>query len=72
MVIITLIFKYTLCDHVLSLADSANDLGAIRATNLIYDEHCTNIIRRANSICGFTLRKFASWNASFMSRILVA
>ena len=30
-------FEYTLCDHVLSSVDSANDLGVIRATNLIYD-----------------------------------
>ena len=53
-------------------ADSANDLGVIRATNLIYDEHCTNIIRRAYSTCAFILRNFASRNASFMSRIFVA
>ena len=46
-------FEYTLCDHVLSSADSANDLGVIRTTNLLYDEHCTNIIRRTNSICAF-------------------
>ena len=65
-------FEYALCDHVLSSADSANDLGIIRATNLIYDEHCTNIIRRANSMCAFILRNFASRNASFMSRIFVA
>ena len=65
-------FEYALCDHVLSSADPANDLGVIRATNLIYDEHCTNIIRRANSTCAFILRNFASRNASFMSRIFVA
>ena len=65
-------FEYTLCDYVLSSADSANDLGVIRATNLLYDEHCSNIIRRANSMCAFILRNFASRNASFMSRIFVA
>ena len=65
-------FEYALCNHVLSSADSANDLGVIKATNLIYDEHCTNIIRRANSTCAFILRNFASRNASFMSRIFVA
>ena len=62
-------FEYTLCDHVLSPADSANDLNIIRATNLIYDEHCTNIICRANSTCACIIRNFASRNASFMSRI---
>ena len=65
-------FEYTLCDHVLSSADSANDLCVIRATNLLYDEHRTNIICRANSMCAFILRNFASHNASFMSRIFVA
>ena len=65
-------FEYTLCDRLLSSADSANDLGANRATNLLYDEHCTNIIRRANSMCAFILCNFASRNASFMSRIFVA
>ena len=64
-------FEYTLCDHVLSSADSTNDLGVIRATNLLYDEHCINIIRRANSMCAFILRNFASRNASYMSRIFV-
>ena len=65
-------FKYTLCDHVLSSADSANDLGVIRATNLLYNEHCTNIIRRANFMCAFILRNSAVHKALFMSRIFVA
>ena len=65
-------FEYALCDHVLSSSDSANDLAVIRATNLRYDEHCSNIIRRANFMCAFILRNFASRNASFMSRIFVA
>ena len=56
----------------MSSAGSANDLGVIRATNLIYDEHCTNIIRHANSVCAFILRNFASRNASFIFRIFVA
>ena len=64
-------FEYALCDHVLSSADSANDSGVIRATNLIYDEHCTNNIRHANSMGAFILRNFALHNASFMSRILL-
>ena len=33
---------------VLPPADLANYLGVIRTTNLIYDEHCANIICRAN------------------------
>ena len=56
----------------MSPADSANDLGVIRATNLSHDDHCTNIIRRANSVCAFILRNFASRNASFMYRIFIA
>ena len=32
----------------------------------------TNIIRRANSVCAFILRNFASRNASFMYRIFIA
>ena len=65
-------FEYTLCDHVFSTADSANDLGVIRVTNLSYDEHWTKIICRANSISALILRKFASHNTSFMSRIFAA
>ena len=65
-------FKYTLCDHVLSPADSANDLSVIRATNLSYDEQCTNIICCANSMCAFILRKIALLIASFLSLIFVA
>ena len=65
-------FEYTLCDLVLSPADSANDLGVITAINLLYDEHCTNIIRHVNSMCAFILRNFASRNASFMSCISVS
>ena len=61
-------FVYTLCDHVLPSAD----LGVIKTTNLLYDEHCSNIIRRANSMCAFILHNFASRNASFMSRIFIA
>ena len=64
-------FEYTLCYHILSPADSTNDL-VIRATNLLYDEHCTNIIRHANSMCAFILRNFASRNAPFIYRIFVA
>ena len=52
-------FVYTLCDHVFSPADSANDLGVIRATNLPHDDHYTNIIRRANSVSASILRNFA-------------
>ena len=65
-------FEYTLCDHVLSPADSANDVDVIRATNLLYDERCTNIICRANYMSAFILRNFASHNASVMSHIFVA
>ena len=65
-------FEYKLCEHVLSTADSVNDLGVVRTTNLSYYEHCTNIIHRANSLCAFIFRNFASRNASFMSRIFIA
>ena len=53
-------------------ADSASDLGILRTTNLSYDQHCANLIRRANSTCAYILRTFASRNSTFLTRIFVA
>ena len=47
-------FEYALCDHVLLSADSANDLGANRATNLLYDEHCTLTLFAVLILCVLT------------------
>ena len=63
---------HTVCGQTLPSANSAVDLGVIRSTNLRYDEHCNNLIRRANSTCAFILRTFASRNVSFISRIFIA
>jgi hypothetical protein len=65
-------FNYNVCGHALPTADSALDLGVLRCTNLSYDEHCINLIKRANRTCAYILRNFVSRNATFMSRLFVA
>jgi hypothetical protein len=65
-------FVYNVCDHLLPTADNTTDLGVTRCANLSYDIHCMNLIRRANSICGYILSTFASRNASFMTGLFIA
>jgi hypothetical protein len=65
-------FVYNVCGHVLPAADSVLDLGVLRTTSLTYNEHCTNIIRRANSTCAVIMRAFVSRNSYFMVKAFVA
>ena len=65
-------FVYNVCGNLLSVADSVIDLGVLRSNTLNYDDHCKNIIRRANCTCAVILRTFASRNASFMVKVFIA
>ena len=65
-------FVHTVSGQSLPTANSALDLGVKSSTNLCYDEHCNNLIRRVNSTSAFILRTFTSRNVSFMSRTFVA
>ena len=62
-------FVHTACRQISALV-----LGVTRSTNLYYDEHCSNLIRRANSTSIIILRIYtsASHHISLMSRIFVA
>jgi hypothetical protein len=65
-------FAYTLDNYTLPVSDSASDLGILRTSNLSYDTHCSNIIRKANSTCAYILRTFATRNSTFLTRVFVA
>jgi hypothetical protein len=65
-------FAYHLCGQLLLSTNSTSDLGVLRTTNLSYDEHYTNLIRRANCMCAYILRTFANRNSVFMARVFVA
>jgi hypothetical protein len=65
-------FIYNVCGYNLPTVNSVSDLGVLRTTTLNYDDHCANIIRRANGCCATILRVFASRNASFMVKVFVA
>ena len=48
--------------HVLPSSESVQELVVMRNTKLTKEEHCVNIIRRANCTCSLILRTFASRN----------
>ena len=50
----------------------SQDLGVTHNTKLTYEEHCVNIIYRANCTCSLILRTFASRNSSFMVKVFLA
>jgi hypothetical protein len=65
-------FVYKLNNHTLLSAVSTLDLGILRTTNLSYNQHCANLIRKANSTCAYILRTFATRNCTFLTRVFVA
>ena len=65
-------FSYFLDNHMLPASESTTDLGVLRTTNLSYDQHCANIIRKANSTCAYILRTFATRNSTFLKRVFIA
>ena len=44
-------FVHNIGGHVLQSVDSANDLGVLRSANFNYNDHCINVISRANRTC---------------------
>ena len=57
---------------VLLSSESVQDLDVACDTKLTYEEHCVNIIRRANFSCSHFLRTYASRNSSFMAKVFMA
>ena len=56
-------------NNVLPSSESVQDLGVTRNTKFTYEEHCVNIIRRANCTCSHILRTFTSRNLSFYGKV---
>ena len=65
-------FVYNIGGHVLQSADSVNDLGVLRSANFNYNDHCINVISRANRTCAYILRVFVTRSVPFMSLMFVA
>ena len=65
-------FMYNVNNHALSSSESVQDLSVTRNTKLTYEEHCVNIIHRANLTCSHILRTFTSRNSSFIVKVFIA